>query len=65
MVVHNGKTYTANDLTRIGNNLASVWGGACYSFTVDPENEKVIFDCIEHGEKFCSELSYAELQENL
>jgi len=63
MVIHNGVTYNANDLTRIGNNVASIWGGFCRNFTVDGQNQKVTFNCVEHGEEFASELDYDELHE--
>ena len=63
MVTHRGVTYTAHDLNGIGRNIASLWGGCLLSVEVDRQNKKVVFHCIEHGEDFCSELTYDELQE--
>ena len=63
MVVHKSVKYTAQDLNNIGNSLASLWGGCLLSFEIDKQNKKIVFNCIEHGERFCSELTYDELQE--
>lgn len=49
-------------LMKIGNDIASLWGGSCYSFKVDAKNKKVKFYCIEHGDKFLTELTFEEIK---
>ncbi len=50
-------------LLQIGNELASLWGGACYDYKISRKNKEVVFDCIEHGEKFVTSLSFSEITE--
>lgn len=50
-------------LYQIGNEVASLWGGSCYGFKVNRKDKEVIFDCIEHGEKFATSLSFSEIKE--
>ena len=59
----NGKTYTSEEIKKIGNNLASLWGGSCISFEVNEKEQEITFDCIENGEEFVSTLKYDELDE--
>jgi hypothetical protein len=61
LVNHNDVDYTENDLYRIGDEVASIWGGNCRSFELDKKNKTVIFHCVENGEDFCSTLTYDEL----
>lgn len=49
------------NLEKIGNNVASLWGGESYNFEIDEMNEKVIFLCIEHGEKFITNIDFSDL----
>lgn len=46
----------------IGNELASLYGGSCYHFEVKASERKVIFYCIEYGEKFRMVLTFDELK---
>ena len=46
----------------IGNNVASLWGGSCYDFKINKKEKEVVFDCIEHGEKFATSLSFSEIK---
>ena len=55
--------YSRNDLMRIGNNVASVWGAYCTGFIRDGETETITFQCSEFGEQFTTELKFAELPE--
>lgn len=48
-------------LRGIGNEIASLWGGSCYGYEIEKEERKVTFLCIEHGERFITELSFSEL----
>jgi hypothetical protein len=50
-------------LHQIGNEVASLWGGSCYDFQINQKEKKVVFDCIEHGEKFSTSLSFSEIKE--
>lgn len=56
----NGKTFNDMQMRNIGRDIASLWGAECYDYTVDKVNQKVIFDCIEHGEKFVTEQAFNE-----
>jgi hypothetical protein len=49
-------------LQEIGNDLASLWGGSCYNFKINHKEKKVVFDCIEHGEKFATSLTFPEIK---
>lgn len=59
----NGLKYNEDDLNQIAQNVASIWGGSCYKYTVDYQNKIVSFECIEHGECFESDLRFDELEE--
>ena len=50
-------------LYEIGNEVASLWGGSCYDFKINQKDKEVVFDCIEHGEKFSTSLSFSEIKE--
>jgi hypothetical protein len=50
-------------LLKIGNDVASLWGGSCHNFKINRKEKKVVFDCIEHGEKFATSLSFSEIKE--
>lgn len=56
-----GLPYTKNDLMRIGSNVVSLWGGKCYKFEIDKSAKKVIFFCVEHGERFGTDVAFSEL----
>ena len=49
-------------LYEIGNELASLWGGSCYNFTINQKEKQVVFACIEHGEKFSAVLPFSEIK---
>lgn len=44
-------------LTKIGKNVASLWGAECYDFKVSEDSKVVTFYCIEHGEKFATDVA--------
>ena len=50
-------------LLLIGNSIASLWGGSCYNVKIKQKEKEVVFDCIEHGERFSASLSFAEIKE--
>lgn len=50
------KVYNQEDLIRIGNNVASLWGASCISVEHNKEEKEYIFDCVEHGERFITRL---------
>lgn len=58
---HNGSRYTNEDLHRIGNNVAMLWGAYCYDFRVSHKKRSVCFYCIEHGERFVCYIDFDEL----
>lgn len=49
------------NLLRIGNNVASTWGASCYKYKVSNKERKVIFECVEHGELFVTEIEFDNL----
>ena len=51
-------------LYAIGNDVASLWGGSCYNFKVNQKEKEVVFNCIEHGEKFSTSLSFSEIKKD-
>lgn len=55
------KNYSDKDLLKIGNNVASIWGGSCFKYEVTAT--EVVFHCIEHGEEFATSCTFAELEE--
>ena len=60
-VTINGKKYTKEQLMKIGEEVASLWGASCYSYKVNKKEKLVCYDCIEHGEKFVANVSFGEL----
>ena len=58
----NGKEYTKMQLEKIGNEVASLWGGSCYNVEVDYTTKSLQLECIEHGEKFATEISFSDLE---
>ena len=50
-------------LFEIGNEVASLWGGSCYNFKINRQKKEVQFDCIEHGEKFATVLTFDRIKE--
>lgn len=61
-LVIDGKTYNYNKLMRIGQEVASLWGASCTGYSVNKKKKVVIFDCIEHGEEFVTEINFVELK---
>lgn len=57
------ENYTREEIMRIGNEVASLWGGRCLSCDNDKKNKRVVFSCIEHGEHFTTTVDYDELKE--
>ena len=49
-------------LLEIGNEVASLWGGYCCELKINRRNKEVVFNCVEHGEKFATSLSFAEIK---
>jgi len=50
-------------LYEIGNEIASLWGGSCYSFKINRKEKEVVFNCIERGERFPTYLSFSEIKD--
>jgi len=50
-------------LLRIGNDVASLWGGSCHNFKINRKEKEVVFDCIERGEEFATSLSFSKIKE--
>lgn len=50
-------------LMKIGNDIASLWGGSCYGLKVNSKEKKVTFNCIEHREKFVTSMTFKEIKE--
>lgn len=44
-----------------GMTIASLWGAKCMDYEVNREKEKVTFFCMEDGEEFAVETTFAEL----
>ena len=49
------------NLLDIGRNVASLWGAECHDAKPDDTREVVVFHCMEHGEKFITEIAYNDL----
>ena len=54
--------YNDATLMKIGNNLASFWGGSCFKYHIDKKNKVITFNCIEHKEYFITNLKFSELE---
>ena len=61
--VSSTENYTREEVMRIGNEIASIWGGRCLSCEKDDKKRVVTFHCIEHGERFPTTVTYDELKE--
>lgn len=59
---YNGKGYVANEIFQIGNEMALLWGGSCIGYNIDKKAGVIVFDCVEHGENFTTELKVYELK---
>lgn len=57
------ENYTREEIMRIGNEVASLWGGYCVDCKDDRRKKQVVFNCIEHGERFVTTVGYHELKE--
>lgn len=57
------ENYTREEIMRIGNEVASLWGAYCTNCHKDDSIRVVRFDCIEHGESFVTDVTYDELKE--
>lgn len=53
--------FTKEWLMKIGNSMASIFGGSCYKAEYDEEKKVGTFYCIERGEHFCMEETEEEL----
>lgn len=52
------------DLLDAGNDIASLWGGSCYDYSVDFDTKTVTFQCVEAGDFFKTESTFDELKED-
>ena len=57
------KRATDEQLFEIGNSLASMWGGSCFTFEIDREDKEVMFRCVEHGEHFEVAMSFETIKD--
>lgn len=62
---HNNRTFSDAQIRKIGNEIASLWGGSCYDYRIGHDINSVIFYCIEHGEKFITAAKFEDLDEYL
>lgn len=62
-LVVDGKIYDDKKLMQIGNDVASLWGASCISYTIDKRKKEIVFECVEHGENFVTSLEFSELKE--
>lgn len=49
------------DIMKIGNEVASLWGGQCFNYEIDSDNEKIILLCKEFDEEFVTSISFYEV----
>ena len=47
----------------IGNELAAIWGAVCRNVHINKDDKNVIFECVENGEPFETQISFEELEE--
>lgn len=59
-LTYNGTKYNSAKLMDVGHEIASMWGGSCLGYEV--LDDRILFDCVEHGERFASELTFDELE---
>ncbi len=64
-LIVDGVAYDKGALKKIGQEVASIWGASCVKYHIDKKNKVVIYDCIEHGEEFVTELKFSELKKYL
>lgn len=57
------KRISDGELRMVGQQVASLWGACCTGF--ERKKDSVVFYCNECGEKFITELTYDEVQEEL
>lgn len=50
-------------LIKIGNDVASTWGGYCKGAKIKPDEGVVEFLCVEHGEEFLTSSTFKEIEE--
>jgi hypothetical protein len=53
--------FTRERLMKIGNSMASIFGGSCINAEYDEEKKVGTFYCIERGEEFIMEETEEEL----
>ncbi len=64
-LVIDGVVYDDRKLKQVGNEVASLWGASCISYSVDRKTKTVTFECIEHGEEFVTSIEFSKLKEYL
>ena len=50
-------------IKKVGEYLASLWGGKFLYHEIDEEQKEVIFFCIEHNEPFATSCTFTEMIE--
>ena len=50
-------------ILEIGNELASIWGAVCKNVRINNADKSVIFQCVENGEPFETQISFEELED--
>lgn len=59
----NGKKYFDSDVRRVGQEVASLYGASCLSYKINKRSKKILFNCVEHGEFYSTEISFDDLKE--
>ena len=62
---YDGFPFTDSHLRQIGNEIASLWGAACYDYKVDRKEQAILFHCIEFGERFMAKAGFDDLKRYL
>ena len=58
-----GISYDNRKLMKIGQEVASLWGASCTGYSINKKKKVIVFDCIEHGEEFVTEIDFIELKD--
>lgn len=60
---YKGVSYTDEQLLRIGNNVAMLWGAFCFGYRINRAEQKIYFECVEHGEKFLTTIDFDKMED--
>ena len=60
---YKGASYTDDQLLKVANNVAMLWGAYCFGYKINRAEQKVYFECVEHGGKFLTAVDFDNLKD--